>query len=168
MAEQDLHKREARLAAREARLQRRERDIASREAELAHDAGEDESTLALSKAPTAPLRQRLASPAQIGMGLWLMVAPLVLGYGHGDPRGGTVACGAALALIGLWRRAARGSTHPDTSPAVWLSACIATVLLAVGALADKTPVASFDDALVGLAAWIALVAGWPPPAAPPM
>ncbi len=35
MAEPDLHKREARLAARETRLQRRERDIASREAELA-------------------------------------------------------------------------------------------------------------------------------------
>lgn len=116
MAEPDLHQREARLAARESRLQRRERDIASREAELALDAGEDEATLALSKAPTAPLRQRVALPAQIAIGLWLMVAPLVLGYGRADPRAATVACGAALALLGLLRRAGIGAIDADTSP----------------------------------------------------
>ena len=168
MAEQDLHKREARLAVRETRLQRRERDVASREAELALGAGDDEATLALSRAPVAPLRQRLAAPAQIGIGLWLMVAPLVLGYGHADPRGGTVACGAALALVGLCRRATLGISHRTTSPALWLSACIATVLLGLAALADKTLVAGFDDALAGLAAWIVLVVGWPPPGPPPM
>lgn len=166
MAEQDLHKREARLAARETRLQRRERDIASREAELALDAGADEGTLAFSKAPTSPLRQRLAVPAQIAIGLWLMVASLVLGYGRADPRPATVACGAALALLGLSRRAGIGTINPDTSPVLWLSACVTTVLLAVATLADKTLVAAFDDALGGLAAWIVLIVGWPRPGVP--
>ena len=168
MAEQDLHKREARLTARETHLRRRERDIASREAELAPGAGEDDPTLALCNTPSPPLRQRVAAPAQIAIGLWLMVAPLVIGYSRADPRGGTMACGAALALLGLCRRAAIGTVNPDTSPALWLSACIATALLAVATLADKTLVASFNDALGGLVAWIVLVVGWPRPGAAPV
>jgi hypothetical protein len=165
--EHDLHKREARLAARETMVRRRERDIASREAELAEDAGENATALSLLESH-APLRQRLAVPAQIAIGLWLMVAPLALGYGRADPRGGTVGCGAALALLGLCRRARIDATNPDMSPALWLSACVTTVLLGVATLADKTLVAAFDDALGGLAAWLVLVVGWPRPGAPPV
>ncbi len=165
MGEQDLRKREARLAAREITVRRRERDIASREAELAGDAGEDVSALSLLSlltASRAPLRQRLGVPAQIAIGLWLMVAPLALGYGRADPRGATVACGAALALLGLWRRAGMGLINPDTSAMLWLSACVTTVLLGVATLADRTPVAACDDALAGLSAWVVLLVGWPP------
>jgi hypothetical protein len=168
MREQDLHKQEARLAAREIAVRRRERDIASREAELADDCGEHVTALSLPSAPHAPLRQRLAAPAQIAIGLWLMVAPLKLGYSGVDPRGATVACGAALAMLGLCRRAGIGMSNPDRSPVLWLSACITTVLLAVATLADKTLVAGFDDALGGLAAWIILLVGWPRPGVPPV
>jgi hypothetical protein len=162
MGEQELRKREARLTARETSLRRRERDLASREAELA-DAAPADSVMAalrsLSDGPAFPIRDRVAVLAQMAVGLWLMVAPLALGYARDDPRGATVSCGAAFALLGLWRSAAVGRAR-DT--AAWLSACVATTLLAVATLADKSLVAAVDDAGGGLAAWIALVGGWRP------
>jgi hypothetical protein len=156
MSEPDLHKREARLTAREARLVRRERDLTAREAEL-RDGEDDASETALHALlhPAAALRRRIPTLLQVVVGLWLMVAPLVLGYAHRDPRGATVACGAALALLGLWRLADGGA---DSAPAPWMAAAVATVLLAVATLADHGAVASFDDAGAGLAVWIAVIA----------
>jgi hypothetical protein len=163
MREQELRKREARLTARETWLMRRERDVASREAELSVGMVEDAEALAVPDAPRTPMRERLAGPLQVALGLWLMVAPLALGYGSEDPRGGTVACGAALALLGLYRLATVGTMHAHVAPALWLSACVATTLVAVATLADKTIVAAVDDAVGGVAAWVALVAAWPRP-----
>jgi hypothetical protein len=104
------------------------------------------------------VRERAAALIQIALGLWLMVAPLALGYVSADPRGGTVACGAALALLGLWRLAGpRGAT----SAAPWLCACVATTVLAVASLADRSGVAATNDAIVGVATWMAVIgAGW--------
>jgi hypothetical protein len=167
MGEQELRKREARLTARETALLRRERDLASREAELA-DAGATDGVMAalrsLTEGTRVPIRERVAVLMQIAAGLWLMVAPLALGYARNDPRGATVSCGAALALLGLWRVAATG---PAADTAAWLTAGVATILLAVATLADKTLVAGTTDAAGGLAAWIPLLCGWSPHRAGP-
>jgi hypothetical protein len=156
MTEPDLRKREARLTAREARLVRRERDLAARVAELS-DGPDDVSDSALDALlqRRRGLHPRLPTLVLVVVGLWLMVAPLVLGYPDGNPMGATVACGAALALLGLWRLADRTD---DSAPAPWIAAGVATVLLAVATLADHGPVAAFDDAGAGLAVWAAVIA----------
>jgi hypothetical protein len=155
MTEPGLRRREAQLTAREARLVRRERDLTAREAELS-DVGEDASDSALHALlhPTSALRHRIPTLVYAVVGLWLMVAPLVLGYARHDPQGATVACGAALALLGLWRLADPG----DSAPAPWIAAAVATILLAVATLADHGAVASFGDAGAGLAVWAAVIA----------
>jgi hypothetical protein len=160
MGEQELRKREARLTARETSLLRRERDLASREAELIDEDSADSvmaALRALTDGSAFSVRERVAELAQIALGLWLMVAPLALGYAHDDPRGATVSCGAALALLGLWRFTTMG---PAADAASWLSACVATTVLAVATLADKGRVAAMSDAAAGLAVWIALMGGW--------
>jgi hypothetical protein len=160
MGEQELRKREARLTEREARLVRRERDLAAREAELARDADDDHVTAALRSllAPASAARsERVAMLAQIAVALWLMVAPLALGYARDDPRGATVACGAALALLTLWRLQGRAGA---AVPAMWLGAGVATILIAVAGLADRSAMGAANDALVGLVAWSLLIAEW--------
>jgi hypothetical protein len=162
MGEQELRKREAWLSARETTLRRREQDLASREAELAESAADDNvlaGLRSLTEGSGCSVRERVAVFAQLVLGLWLMVAPLALGYGRHDPRAATVACGAAFALLGLWRLGASG---PPADTAAWLTAGIATILLAVATLADKTVAAALNDAGGGLAAWIALITGWSP------
>jgi hypothetical protein len=158
MAEPDIRKREARLAARESRLVRRERDLASREAELADDDGSAMALGALLEPPRVALRVRVAVLAQIALGLWLMVAPLVLGYERSGSRSAAVACGAALAALGLWRLAGSATT---TAAAPWLSVGAATILIAIASLAERGAVAAANDALVGIAAWVAVIAATP-------
>jgi hypothetical protein len=155
MTEPDLRRREAQLTAREARLVRRERDLSARVAELS-DVADDPSDSALHALlhPSSALRHQIPTLLYLVVGLWLMVAPLVLGYGQRDPQGATVACGAALALLGLWRLADPG----DSAPAPWIAAAVATIMLAVATIADHSAVASFDDAGAGLAVWAAVIA----------
>jgi SPW repeat len=168
MGEQELRKREARLTARETYLMRRERDLASREAELA-DGALDDSTMAalgwLTQGPRDSLRHRITILMQIAFGLWLMVAPLALGYAPDDPRAATVVCGAAFALLGLWRLAGPAAT---VEIALWLAAGVATTLVAVATLADKSLVAAVDDAAGGVAVWLVLLGGWPRATARPL
>jgi hypothetical protein len=73
---------------------------------------------AITEGSSFPTRERVAELAQIAFGLWLMVAPLALDYAHEDPRGATVSCGAALALLGRWRITAVGPTADSAS---WLT-----------------------------------------------
>jgi hypothetical protein len=156
-SEHELRKREARLTALEARLRTRARDLACREAELTVGDEDAHSSAAVSSVlddgPGVRPRWRRHAVVQIVLGLCLMVAPLILGFSPMSSRAPTVAGGAALALVGRWY-ALGGDRARVWAP--WLSATVATSLLATGALAARSVAAGCTDAVAGSATWIAL------------
>jgi hypothetical protein len=160
LREDDLVRREARIAAIEARLRRRARDLACRQAELSTEPDHDSTAAALQRLlheRTSAARGRVTSTVQIAVAVWLMVAPAAVGYSKSDPRGASFVCGAALALLGMCRLSGAGGVGPWAD---WLSAAAATALLAVASLADTGRVAMLNDAAVGVAVWTALAVRW--------
>lgn len=87
----------------------------------------------------------LMSGLNVLAGIWLVIAPWVLGYWSSDPRWNDVACGVVIGLLALTR--ATGAFR-----AVWLSwtnALIGAWLFVAAFAIDSSAAAGWNDAVVG-------------------
>lgn len=157
LPQDEMRRREARLAQRESRLASRERDVAAREAELACEE-DDRHLRALLVGARAAVRRRRIQVAAVRLvpailGLWLMGHPLAVG----EPRGVAMAAvggGAALAFVAL----AMAHTTFRERWAPWALGAVATWVVAWAALGRVAPVAAWSLAATGCAVWIAALA----------
>src|SRR3954454_12249569 len=111
---------------------------------------------------TAPVRDRATAPAagpaagwrstvmaasglNVVAGIWLIIAPFVLGYGGGDPYWNDIVLGALIALVGV-ARVLSGTRY------AWLSGLnmlFGAWVFAAAFWLDATARASWNDAIVG-------------------
>lgn len=94
-----------------------------------------------------------ASGLNVLCGIWLIVAPWVLGYGHGDPSWNDVWAGAAIALLALARVA---GAHRQS----WMSrlnALIGCWLFAAAFWLDSSNTAGANDIVLGLVVFVLAV-----------
>jgi len=87
----------------------------------------------------------VATAATLGAAAWLVVSPLVLPYGPGDPAVHDALAGAALLTLTLSTLAGRGRT----AVLVWTSAGIGLWLAAAAIWLADTPTAAANEAACG-------------------
>jgi SPW repeat-containing protein len=96
-------------------------------------------------------------------GIWLIIAPFVLGYGGGDPTWNDIVFGAIVAILalagisGLWR-------HPALS---YATALIGAWIFASAFWLDSSATAAWNDVILGLIVFVLAIisarAGEEPP-----
>ena len=87
------------------------------------------------------------------VGVWLVIAPWVLGYWRTDPRWNDVACGVVVGAL-----AARRATAPFR--AVWLSwinALVGAWLFVAAFTIDRSVTAGWNDAVAGVVVFLLAV-----------
>jgi hypothetical protein len=98
-------------------------------------------------APASPRRERNAAAGlNVLAGIWLIIAPFVLGYGGGDPYWNDIVFGALVAVIA----AARFATGIRYAWLSWLNMLIGAWLFASAFWLDHTGRASWNDAILGV------------------
>jgi len=105
-------------------------------------------------------RERIRVTAGLGViaGIWLIIAPFVLGYGDGDPTWNDVIFGAAVVVLAAIRMtAARG-----TQWAGWLTALAGAWIFASAFWLDDTATASWNNIILGIIVFILGVAAGEP------
>jgi hypothetical protein len=88
---------------------------------------------------------RTASGLSVVAGLWLIVAPFVLGYGDGDPAWNDVVFGAIVAIIALVR--ATGAYRAAWLS--WIGALVGVWIFAAAFWLDATSTAVVNDLILG-------------------
>jgi peptidoglycan/LPS O-acetylase OafA/YrhL len=92
---------------------------------------------------------RVAAALNVVAGIWLIIAPFVLGYGEGDPRWNDIVFGAIVAVLALARLAA-----PRLA---WISAInmvIGAWIFASAFWLDQTSTASWNDGILGVVVFV--------------
>ena len=100
---------------------------------------------------------RAAGTANLAIGLWLLVSPLVLDYGAGDPRVHDALAGAAIAVLAVTRL-----TTGWWSPALsWVNVLIGFWLVAAAFWLAESAAAAWNEAASGaVVAALASVSAW--------
>ncbi len=88
---------------------------------------------------------RTASGLNLLAGIWLIVAPLVLGYGDGDPYWNDIVFGAIVGVLAL----ARLSGAYRAAWLSWVNALIGAWLFISAWWLDDTSTAAWNDAIAG-------------------
>lgn len=112
----------------------------------------------------------VASGINLLAGIWLIVAPFVLGYSGGDPYWNDIAFGAIVALLAL----ARVSGAYRSSWMSWLNALIGVWIFIAAFWLDATATAGINDVILGIVVFVlgvasatatdeAMATGAPPP-----
>jgi hypothetical protein len=78
-------------------------------------------------------------------GIWLIIAPFVLGYANGDPYWNDIVFGAIVALFGLIRLS--GAHRADWLS--WLNALIGIWIFVSAFWLDETMTAGWNDIILG-------------------
>jgi hypothetical protein len=78
-------------------------------------------------------------------GIWLIVAPWVLGYSPGDPRWNDIVFGAIVAILALLR--ATGAYRQAWLS--WINALIGTWLIVAAFTIDHSTISSWNNLVVG-------------------
>jgi SPW repeat len=118
----------------------------------------------------APVRERAVAPAPVpggwrataagasGLnvlaGIWLIIAPFVLGYGGGDPYWNDIVFGAITALIA----AARFAGAYRASWLSWLNALIGAWIFVSAFWLDDTGTAATNDIILGAIVFVLAIA----------
>src|SRR4051794_29929471 len=112
----------------------------------------DEAAAQPARAPEAPTaietqRNRIRTAAAIGVvaGIWLIIAPFVLGYGDGDPYWNDIIFGAAVVVLA----GARLTVARGTQWAGWLMAVVGAWIFASAFWLDDSSTARWNDIIVG-------------------
>jgi hypothetical protein len=98
------------------------------------------------KAPSAREQVSTASGLNVLAGVWLIIAPFVLGYGHGDPYWNDIVFGAIVAAIGAGRLIV-SARHAWMS---WLNMIIGAWVFASAFWLDQTARAGWNDVILGI------------------
>ena len=100
--------------------------------------------------PAAPpsAREQVSTAAGLNVlaGIWLIIAPFVLGYGNGDPYWNDIVFGAIVALIGA-SRMVLSVRHAWMS---WLNMIIGAWIFASAFWLDSTSTATWNDVILGI------------------
>ena len=88
----------------------------------------------------------VASGLNVLAGIWLIVAPFVLGYGSGDPYWNDIVFGAIVAVLGL----IRVSGAHRASGLSWVNALIGVWLFVSAFWLDSTGRAGGNDIILGI------------------
>jgi len=91
-----------------------------------------------------------ASGLNILAGIWLIIAPFVLGYSGGDPYWNDIVCGAITGVIAL----ARFAGAYRASWLSWVNALIGVWIFVGGFRIDDTTTASTNDIILGAIAFV--------------
>jgi hypothetical protein len=96
---------------------------------------------------TTDWRSAVATAAGINVlaGIWLIIAPFVLGYGNGDPYWNDIIFGAIVGLIGIVRTA--GAYRESWLS--WVNALIGVWIFASAFWLDNTGQAAINDVILG-------------------
>jgi hypothetical protein len=96
-----------------------------------------------------------ASGLNVLAGIWLVVAPFVLGYRSGDPLWNDIVFGAIIALLALVRASsAYRSSGRSASVLSWLNGLIGAWLVISAFWLDASGTAAINDIVLGLAVLI--------------
>jgi hypothetical protein len=109
-----------------------------------------------SPAPVEARNDQVLAAAGLGVvaGIWLIIAPFVLGYGDGDPTWNDIIFGAVTIVLSAIR-----ITMPRiTSWAGWLMALVGAWVFASAFWLDDTATASWNDIILGIIVFILGVA----------
>ena len=99
-------------------------------------------------APAGPSRrEQIATVAGLNAlaGIWLIIAPFVIGYGSGDPRWNDIVFGALIAVVG----AARSLFALRQAWLSWLNMLFGAWVFAAAFWLDDTARAMWNDIIVG-------------------
>jgi hypothetical protein len=95
-----------------------------------------------------------ASALNILAGIWLIIAPFVLGYSDGDPYWNNIVFGAIVALLAAGRIAGA----PRAAALSWINALIGVWLFVSAFWLDNTNPAQTNDVIMGIVvfalAWV--------------
>jgi hypothetical protein len=86
-----------------------------------------------------------ASGLNVLAGIWLIIAPFVLGYGDGDPYWNDIVFGAIVAVLGL----ARVSGAYRAAWLSWINAAIGAWIFISAWWLDDTSTAAWNDVIAG-------------------
>jgi hypothetical protein len=101
-----------------------------------------------------PRRQiRHRSSLNVALGVWLAVAPWVLGYGQGDPRWNDIIVGSLVAGSAL----ARATGAYREAYLSWFNAIAGLWLLVAGLTIDRSAVATWNDLGVGVTVFVVAI-----------
>jgi SPW repeat-containing protein len=106
--------------------------------------------------PTSGEQARTVAGLNVLAGIWLIIAPFVLGYGDGDPYWNDIVFGAIVAVLG----ASRGFVAPW---ARWISAInvlIGAWIFASAFWLDDTGRAAWNDVIVGAIVFVLGIVAW--------
>jgi SPW repeat len=121
------------------------RDPAGREPAVPPEAAE----------PTPRAQVTTAAGLSLLAGIWLIIAPFVLGYGDGDPYWNDIVFGALVAVISLGQMLA-GARYAWLS---WLNMLIGAWVFASAFWLDASGRASWNDAILGVIVFLLGAAG---------
>jgi hypothetical protein len=96
-------------------------------------------------APSRAGDVRVAAAINALAGIWLILAPFILGYGSGNPYWNDIVFGAIVLAVALVRLAA-----PALAVISWLNVVIGAWLFASAFWLDTTATASWNDAILGI------------------
>ena len=96
----------------------------------------------------------VASGLNVLAGIWLIIAPFVLGYGNGDPYWNDIVFGAIVAVLGL----IRVSGAYRASELSWVNALIGVWLFVSAFWLDNTGRAGGNDIVLGIIVFLLAVA----------
>jgi SPW repeat len=97
--------------------------------------------------PVTGWREQVAGAAGLNViaGIWLIIAPFVLGYGNGDPYWNDIVFGAIVAVHGLIRMLG-AYRHAWLS---WVNAAIGVWVFVSAFWLDNTATAGWNDVILG-------------------
>jgi hypothetical protein len=96
----------------------------------------------------------VASGLNVLAGIWLIIAPFVLGYGNGDPYWNDIVFGAVVAVLAL----VRISGAYRASELSWINALIGVWLFVSAFWLDNTGRAGGNDIILGIIVFLLAIA----------
>jgi hypothetical protein len=91
-----------------------------------------------------------ASGLNVLAGIWLIIAPFVLGYSNGDPYWNDIVFGAIVAVLGL----VRVSGAYRASELSWINALIGVWIFISAFWLDNTTTAGWNDIILGVIVFV--------------
>lgn len=93
------------------------------------------------------------SGVNVVLGIWLAVAPWVLGYGHGDPRWNDIVLGSLVAGAAL----ARATGAYREAYLSWFNAAVGIWLIVAALTLDRTAGATWNDLGIGATVFVVAI-----------
>jgi len=154
------------VPAHRTRTRTRDRDrVATDEARFTRPAGTEPMDAYRGRPTTPPpagpagggWRENVATAAGLNLiaGIWLIIAPFVLGYSNGDPYWNDIVFGAIVAVLAFVRLAG-AYRAPELS---WINAAIGVWVFVSAFWLDATSTAAWNDVILGAIVFVLAVIG---------